>query len=117
VSSVCLNHQDREAIGRCKLCLKPICEECKVISTIGMFCSAECRNKAELQESNIVLASSDDKRNKSSHILRGWINFFLTIIFLAAVCFLIWKFALPLTIKKQITFIVLKLLKKLKIKF
>jgi hypothetical protein len=116
MSSVCLKHQNREAVGRCKLCLKPVCEECKVISTIGMFCSAECRDKSELQEANIVRTTTDDKMGKNTNVLRGWINFFLTIVFLAVAIFLIWKFALPLTIKHQIMFFVFKLLKILKIK-
>ena len=48
MSSVCLNHQDRETDIRCAACLRPICQECVVVGPgNSKFCSADCRENAQ----------------------------------------------------------------------
>jgi hypothetical protein len=41
----CYRHEDREATGRCKACKQPICNECKLVTDIGTFCSTACENR------------------------------------------------------------------------
>lgn len=45
--SACINHPAIEATARCKACLKPICNACKVVGPTGIFCSGECKEKYE----------------------------------------------------------------------
>ena len=45
--SVCLNHPDVPATGRCSVCRKPICDACTVMSRGQRFCSYECMADAQ----------------------------------------------------------------------
>jgi hypothetical protein len=45
--SACVNHPAVEATTRCKACLKPICNACRVMGPTGVFCSTECKEKYE----------------------------------------------------------------------
>jgi hypothetical protein len=45
--SACVNHPAVEAAARCKACLKPICNACKVMGSTGVFCSPACKEKYE----------------------------------------------------------------------
>jgi hypothetical protein len=40
--ATCLNHPHRLATARCKRCSKPICDDCKMVSEVGVVCSQEC---------------------------------------------------------------------------
>lgn len=44
---VCLNHPDRIAYTKCQSCGKPLCEECKMTTVHGDFCSPLCAEQAE----------------------------------------------------------------------
>jgi hypothetical protein len=41
----CYVHAERVATGRCKACRQPICEECKIVTDIGIFCSEACEQR------------------------------------------------------------------------
>ena len=43
----CKFHPNKVAHVRCKTCHIPLCEECRVSSEIGVFCSEECFQKAK----------------------------------------------------------------------
>ena len=42
----CINHPLKVAKGRCKSCHRPLCDDCKYVTSIGIFCSEECHLKA-----------------------------------------------------------------------
>lgn len=47
----CKFHSNKVAHVRCKTCFIPLCDDCKVVTDIGVFCSEECQQKAkEFQE-------------------------------------------------------------------
>ena len=47
----CKFHPNKVAHVRCKTCFIPLCDDCKVVTEIGVFCSEECLQKAkEFQE-------------------------------------------------------------------
>lgn len=43
--STCANHPIKMATVRCKACNKPLCNDCKRVTDIGIFCSEECETK------------------------------------------------------------------------
>lgn len=43
----CKFHPNAVAHVRCKTCGIPLCDECKMVSRIGVFCSEECHKKAK----------------------------------------------------------------------
>lgn len=45
--SVCLNHPEREATGKCATCFKPVCSECMVTHQGQIFCSELCKLRCE----------------------------------------------------------------------
>lgn len=61
----CINHPGIEAVGRCRQCSKPVCKQCGVISTTGMYCSEVCRDKHE-QFMKRAQALELDKRPKKN---------------------------------------------------
>jgi hypothetical protein len=43
----CKFHSNKVAHVRCKTCFIPLCDDCKVVTDIGVFCSEECHEKAK----------------------------------------------------------------------
>jgi len=43
----CKFHTNKVAHVRCKTCHIPLCDDCKVVTDLGVFCSEECFNKAK----------------------------------------------------------------------
>jgi hypothetical protein len=43
--ATCANHPIKMATARCKCCNKPLCNECKQVTDLGIFCSAECESR------------------------------------------------------------------------
>lgn len=62
----CKFHPNRFAHVRCKTCFIPLCDECKIVTNIGVFCSEECQSKAkEFQEKSMAMMDQKPKRKKS----------------------------------------------------
>ncbi len=58
--SHCLRHQEREATGRCKSCLKPICDECTYTTPEGKYCSDECHQNAKASVEKMARLKADE---------------------------------------------------------
>ena len=43
----CINHPTKVATTRCKACHRPLCDECKMITDIGVFCSEDCYERTK----------------------------------------------------------------------
>lgn len=41
----CINHPLKQATARCKACHRPLCDECKIVTEDGVFCSDECHER------------------------------------------------------------------------
>lgn len=46
-AETCINHPTKVAVARCKTCHRPLCNECKLITDIGIFCSEQCHDRAK----------------------------------------------------------------------
>ena len=61
----CFYHQDKEAVGTCKLCGKGVCPECAVDLTKGLACRGRCETDAQaiiqLIDRNIQLSANPTK--------------------------------------------------------
>ena len=103
--STCINHQDRPAPDRCKLCLKPICEECQVKASEGIFCSEDCKTKLQKQKANIVQTSIqagvDKQKRESFGPLKSIMSFIMLLAGLGIAGYIAWLYLLPENIKAQ----------------
>lgn len=43
----CKFHPNKVAHVRCRTCHIPLCDDCKMVTDLGVFCSEECHEKAE----------------------------------------------------------------------
>ena len=70
----CFYHEDREAVGSCKSCLKGLCRDCAVDLTKGLACrehfEADAQALIQLIDRNIQLSASSTNLIKSSRGVR-----------------------------------------------
>lgn len=83
----CVNHPTKKAAAHCKQCLNPLCPECRVLLTEGVFCSDSCyRQFLELREHII-----DQKGRRSRFSLIALVKHLaiaaILIAFIAAVLY------------------------------
>jgi hypothetical protein len=86
--SYCLKHQDRPTDTRCAACLKPICEECTVVTESGKFCSQECYEKRLASVERVRVLKEEEERERVPRMIRGLISFMLKLLFLFGLFFL-----------------------------
>lgn len=80
----CKFHPNRFAHVRCKTCFIPLCDECKIVTNIGVFCSEECHSKAkEFQEKSTAMMDQKPKRKKS--IVKPIISLIIIIILILGI--------------------------------
>ncbi len=80
----CFYHEEKEAVSRCAVCGKGVCEECTKQANGMNFCSEECKSKATVStgRSNDVL--SEKSRTDSNVLVRKLIYIFVVIAAVAA---------------------------------
>lgn len=61
----CKFHPNRVAHVRCKTCHIPLCDECKVVTNMGIFCSEECHKKAQEFQERVGLQNRKPKKTGS----------------------------------------------------
>lgn len=61
MQSHCLQHQDRVATHRCVSCSRPLCESCVQSYPEGVFCSAECHDRAAEASVRLGKIQQDEK--------------------------------------------------------
>jgi hypothetical protein len=75
----CKFHSDSFAHVRCKTCHIPLCDECKIPTDIGIYCSEECHQKG-IEFANRVMPSSLDSSSFSFGKLIGGILIIAVLI-------------------------------------
>lgn len=92
--SYCLAHQDRPTDTRCAACLKPICEECTLVTEVGKFCGQECYTKRLASNERVRLLAEEDERERIPRLIRSIVGWILKILFLVFLYF-VWMNVLP----------------------
>jgi hypothetical protein len=84
--SACVNHPAVEASARCKACLKPICNACKVMGPTGVFCSTACKEKYEqfVERAAKLDAMPKPKAFNSAKIIGILVKLILLVVVLSA---------------------------------
>ena len=80
----CFYHEEKNAVARCSVCGKSVCEECLKQEGSMTFCSDDCKSKAAAttQRSNDVL--TEKSRTASATLVRKLIYIFVVIAAVAA---------------------------------
>jgi hypothetical protein len=72
--SYCVHHKTVTAVGRCRQCSAPFCNECHVDVAEGDFCSIECRAKSKRFANN-----SEGRPRRSNRALQQAISLIIGI--------------------------------------
>lgn len=80
----CFNHGDREAVCRCSICGKALCEECAVKEGNLFCCSLACQEKAAAVAERSDKVVAEKRKTDSANLVRKLIYFFVVILVLAA---------------------------------
>jgi hypothetical protein len=86
--SYCLAHQDRPTDTRCAACLKPICEECTLVTEAGKFCGQDCYTKRLASAERVRLLAEEDERERVPRLIRRIVGVMLKILFFVLLYFL-----------------------------
>ncbi len=95
--SFCLAHQDRPTDTRCAACLKPICEECTLVTDQGKFCGNECFEKRLGANERVRVLKEEEERDRIPKMIRTLIGWAIKILVLVALYYaftqlpLAWK--------------------------
>lgn len=85
----CFFHTGRPAVTRCKQCGRPLCSECRIINTDGIFCSAECAERFSVFARRAE--ELEAKRSKSRSV-PGAIKFIIFLIILLVIYLIVRRF-------------------------
>ena len=86
--SYCLKHQDRLTDTRCAACLKPICEECTLVTEHGKFCGSECYDRRLESNERVRLLKEEEERERGPKRMRMIVGWLLKLLFLFALYFI-----------------------------
>lgn len=86
--SFCLKHQDRPTDTRCATCLKPICEECTLVTDEGRFCGSDCHEKRLMANERVRVVKEADERDRLPRLFRTLMGWAIKILCLVALYFL-----------------------------
>lgn len=78
----CKFHPNKVARVRCKTCFVPLCDDCRVNTEIGVFCSEECFQKAKEFQDRV---RPDSPRVKHPSFLRLVIKIVAVVVLLLAI--------------------------------
>lgn len=97
--SYCLKHQERPTDTRCAACLKPICEECTLVTESGKFCGNDCYEKRLASAERVRVLQEEDERERIPRMFRALVGWIVKILILVALYFVFQQFA-PVAWKK-----------------
>ena len=94
MTTMCIRHQDKPAVTKCKCCNKPICQDCIIQTEFGSFCSEICKHKikqhlervADIERKEKLFMQGERKR-KQALLIKN----FVTLGILIFVFIVIWN--------------------------
>ncbi|MFC1735736.1 B-box zinc finger protein [Candidatus Hydrogenedentota bacterium] len=82
--SVCKNHPDKAAVGRCKRCGIAVCKECALMSPRGVFCSEVCQEQFVTFEHKAKELDKQDRPFRAKRKIAGLIKTGIIVAVVAA---------------------------------
>jgi len=82
--TTCKYHPTRLATSRCKRCGMPICNDCKMISEIGVVCSQVCLDAVKQFQERV---KDDVPRAKRPLLSRGAVKGILAVLVLFGIAY------------------------------
>jgi len=89
--TTCKYHPTRLATTRCKRCGMPICNDCKMISEVGVVCSEACLDAIKQFQDRV---KEDAPRPKRPLLSRGAVKGVLAVVILFGIAYAILCFQL-----------------------
>lgn len=85
-ASHCIHHPYKEATARCKRCNIPLCDECKVVTAEGSFCSETCHSQMKAFMERAKELDKDVRKPRARFPALKWIVF---VLILAVIVFVL----------------------------
>ncbi len=82
----CVNHPTRSAATRCKRCHSPVCLDCRIRSSDGVFCSGECVEQFREFQTRVHVPGA---RRGCGFSLFSWVKHLLLVAALVAIIWLV----------------------------
>lgn len=64
--SDCFFHTGRPSVARCRQCGRPLCQECRIVTSTGIYCSEKCEQTGAVFEERAQKLEEQRARRKSS---------------------------------------------------
>jgi hypothetical protein len=87
----CKNHFDRDAVGRCKQCHKPICSECAMSMETGIFCSDACYRTFKFFYERIKSRELKKPKPKPAVVVLKSVAYILALLIIGGGTWLLYK--------------------------
>lgn len=88
----CFFHTGRPAVTRCKQCGRPLCSECRKITSEGIFCSDRCAEAAKVYSER--LQQIEQQRASYRGSTRNTIGKIIKIIIALVIIYIVYKFVI-----------------------
>jgi len=85
--TTCKNHPTRLATTRCKRCGLPICNDCKMVTEVGVVCSQQCLDAIKAFQERV----KDDvpKRRRHPLLSRGALSGLFAVVILFGIAYVV----------------------------
>lgn len=78
----CKFHSNKVAHVRCKTCFIPLCDDCKVVTDIGVFCSEDCYHKAKEFQAKVPVSAP---RSKHTPLIGIFLKILIVIVLIVLI--------------------------------
>lgn len=93
----CFFHTGRPAVTRCKICGRPLCHDCRRITSDGIFCSDKCAETAKVHSERMKQL----EEQRASYRASRWTGIakLIKIIVFLVILFIIYRFVIARFLK------------------
>jgi len=88
----CFFHTGRPAVTRCKQCGRPLCSECRRITSEGIFCSDKCAETAKVHSER--LRQIEQQRASYRGSIQNIISRIIKIIIFLVILYIVYRFVI-----------------------
>lgn len=85
--SYCVRHQERPTETRCSGCLKPICQDCTLVTEVGTFCGSDCYEKRVAYNDRAESLKHQPVDSMGWRLLRGLVPWVIPVLLVCALVY------------------------------